>query len=254
MITQEMLGQIEILREQKVTYEEISRSFGTSVKEAYYSYNFYALPFANAFDLIVKEFKLYEMAVYRKECQELLCRVLSRLKKYTKYRNVRLLAPIVVYAVFRSKGMTIKTYDFCRVSRISLGDFKEGLLIVNLVYFDYVKRDREEFVSQLIAKMIIKFNLDFTFKVTTKEMFRTFFPSFKNTKDNIVAGLIITLSFVVLDYELPVLSEIFEALGTNITRAHYHLRKKIFLPNQLGDFKGFAKSKEQLKQFLLTTI
>ena len=63
-------------------------------------------------------------------------------------------------------------------------------------------------------------------------------------------SLIITLSFVVLDYELPALSDVFEALGTDITRAHYHLRNKIFLPNQLGNFKGFAKSKERLKQFL----
>ena len=254
MITQEMLGQIETLREQKLTYEEISRSFGTSANEAYYNYNFYALPFASAFDLIVKEFKLYDMAVYRRECQELLCRVLSRLKKFTKYKNVRLLAPIVVYAVFRSKGMTVKTYDFCRVSRISLGDFKEGLLVVHPIYFEYVKRDREKFVFQLIAKMIIKFNLDSTFWDTTKKMIRSFLPSFKNTKDNIAAGLIITLSFVALDYKLRALSDVFEALGTDITRAHYHLRNKIFLPNQLGDFKGFAKSKEQLKQFLLAKV
>ena len=254
MLSQEMLGQIETLREQKVTYEKISESFGTSANEAYYSYNFYALPFANAFDLIVKEFKLYEMAVYRKECQELLCRVLSRLKKYTKFRNVRLLAPIVVYAVFRSKGMTIKTCDFCGVSNVSIGDFKEGLLVVHPVYFEYVKRDHEKFVFQLIAKMITKFNLDFTFWDTTKKMIKNFLPLFKNTKDNIAAGLIITLSFVVLDYELPALSDVFEALGTDITRAHYHLRTKIFLPNQLGNFKGFAKSKERLKQFLLTKI
>jgi len=233
MITQEMLGQIETLKEQKLTYD---------------------LSFAKAFDSIVKELKLHEMVVYRKECRDLLDRVHSRIKIYTKFSKVSLLAPIVVYAVFRSKGMTIKTYDFCRASNISLADFKKGLLIVNPVYFEYAKRDCKESVSQLIAKMIAKFNLDSTFKDTTTKTFRRFFPLFKNTKDNIAAGLIITLSFVALDYELPALSEIFEALGTNITRAHYHIERKIFLPNQLGDFRGFAKSREQLKQFLLTKI
>ena len=150
--------------------------------------------------------------------------------------------------------MTIKSLDFCRASDISLGDFREGLLIVSPVYFDYVKRDREKFVSQLIARMITKFNLDSNFWDTTKKMFRTFLPLFKNTKDNIVAGLIITLSFVVLDYELRAISTIFEALGTSVTRAHYHIERKIFLPNHLGSFKGFARSKEQLKRFLLTKI
>ncbi len=233
MITQEMLGQIETLREQKLTCD---------------------LPFAKAFDSIVKELKLLEMTVYKEECQELLYRVHSRIKIYTKFSKVWLLAPIVVYTVFRSKGMTIKARDFCRASNISLGDFKKGLLIVNPVYFEYVKRDCEESVSQLIVKMIAKFNLDSTFKDVTREIFRRFFPLFKNTKDNIAAGLIIALSFAALDYKLRALSKIFEALGTDITRAHYHIRNKIFLPNQLGDFKGFAKSKEKLKQFLLTKI
>ena len=165
-----------------------------------------------------------------------------------------LLAPIVVYTVFRAKGMTIKALDFCWVSNVSLNDFKEGLLIVSPIYFDYVKRDREKFVSQLIDKIIAKFYMDSTFKDTTRKTFKAFFPLFKNTKDNIVAGLIIALSFVALDYELPALSEIFEALGTNITRAHYHIERKIFLPNQFGDFKGFVKSREQLKRFLLSKI
>ncbi len=228
MIAQEMVGQVATLGKRKLTYK--------------------------TFDSILRKLKLYEMAVYKKECQELLDRVHPRVKIYTKFSKLPLLAPIVVYAVFRSKGITIKASDFCRASNISLSDFKKGLLIVNSVYFEYANRDCEESVSQLIAKTIAQFNLDSTFEDTTRKMFRKFYPSFKNTKDNIAAGLIITLSFVALDYELPLLSDMFEALGTDITRAHYNLRKKIFLPNQLGDFKGFAKSRGKLKQFLLTKI
>jgi len=254
MLTHEMLGQIEILREQGVIYKKISKSFNITPSEALYNYKFYILPFSEIFDSIVKELKLYELAFYKNDCRELFYRVLSRVKKYTKFRNVQLLMPSIVYTVFRSKGVTIKARDFCRVSNISLADFKEGLLIVSPVYFDYVKRDHEKFVYQLIAKMIAKFSLDSNFKDVTRDIFREFFPLFKNTKDNIAAGLIIALSFVALDYKLRALSEIFEALGTNITRAHYHIERKVFLPNQLGDFKGFAKSRERLKQFLLTKI
>jgi hypothetical protein len=85
-------------------------------------------------------------------------------------------------------------------------------------------------------------------------MIRTFLPLFRNTKDNIVAGLIITLSIVALDYDHRALYGVFEALGTDLTRAHYHIKKEIFLPNQLGEFKGLVKSKEKLKQFLLAKI
>lgn len=244
----------EALRYQNVTYEKISKSFDISVRETHYNYNSYILPFTKAFDSVVKELRLYELAVYRKDCQELLYRVHARLKKCTKFKSLRLLAPVVVYTVLRSKGMTVKSADFCRASDISLSDFKEGLRVINPYYFEYIKRDREKFVSQLIDKIIAQFNLDSTFKDTTKKTFKIFFPLFKNTKDNIVAGLIFALSFVALDYELRALYGIFEALGTDLTRAHYHIRRKIFLPNLLGDFKGFVTSKEQLKQFLLTKI
>ncbi len=254
MLSQGMLDQIETLKKQEVTYGKISRKFDISANEAYYNYKFYILPFANAFDSIVKELKLYELAVYKKDCQELLHRVYARLKKCTKFKSVRLLAPVIVYTVLRSKGMTVKSLDFCLASDISLSDFKEGLLVVGPFYTEYIKRNREEFVSQLIAKMITRFNLDYDFWDTTKKMIRTFLPLFRNTKDNIVAGLIIALSFVALDYKLRALSEIFKALGTNITRAHYHIRRRIFVPNQLGEFNGFAKSRERLKQFLLTKI
>ena len=228
MLAQETIHQVPTFRKQKLTYK--------------------------TFDSIVRKLKLSEMAAYKRECQELLDRVHPRIKIYTKFSKLPLLAPIVVYAVFRSKGFTIKARDFCKASKISISDFKEGLLVVSPVYFEYIGRDHERSVCQLIAKMVAQFNLDSTFRDTTRETFRKFFTSFKNTKDNIAAGLIITLSFVALDYELPVLSEIFEALGTDITRAHYNLNRKIFLPNQLGDFKGFAKSKDKLKQFLLTKI
>lgn len=254
MLNQETLGQVETSGEQKATREEISMSVGTSVMEATYRYKFYFLPFAKAFDLILKELELYEMVVYRKDCEELLDQVHSSLKKSTKFRKVALLAPVVVYTVFRAKGMTIKSIDFCEASKISLSDFKEGLLIVSPVYFDYVKRDREKFVSQLIDKIIAEFHMNSTFEDTARKIFKAFFSLFKNTKDNIITGLIIALSFVALDYKLPVLYDVFEALGTSLPRAHYHIRRKIFSPNQLGDFKGFVRSREQLKRFLQNMV
>jgi hypothetical protein len=254
MLTQEMLFQIEFLRQEEVTFEEIGRLLNTSAPNVFGYYKLYILPFFKVFSSIVKELKLYDMTMYKKECQDLLYRVLSRLKKYTKFRNVELLAPVVVFAVFRSKGVLIKASEFCRVSHISLSDFKQGLFIVNPICLEYIKRNHEQVVSQMVDKVIVQFNMDDLFRDGAKKLFRKFFPLFKNTKDNIVAALIIALTFVALDYEIQALSEIFEALGTDITRAHYHISRKIFLPNQLGDFKGFVKSKEQLKRFLLTKI
>jgi len=254
MLSQEILFQIEILRQQEVTYKEIGRLLDTSAPYVFAYYKLYILPFFKVFSSIVKELKLYEMAIYRKDCQDLLYRVHSCLKKYTKFRNVELLAPVVVFAVFRSKGAIIKASDFCRVSHISLSDFKQGLFIVNPVCLEYIRRNHEQVVSQMVDRVIVQFNMDAPFRNVARKLFRKFFPLFKNTKDNIVAALIIALSFVALDYETLALSEIFESLGTDVTRAHYHISRKIFLQNQLGDFKGFAKSSEQLRQFLLTQI
>ena len=249
-----MLVQIENLRQQQVTFEKIGKLFDISGPNVYAKYRLYVLTFLNAFESIVKELKLYDTTRYKKECQTLLYRVHSRLKKGTKFRKVELLAPIVMFNVFKSKGVIIKLGEFCRISNISLSDFKEGLLVVNPVYLEYIKRNRQEVVSQLIDRIIVQFNLDAPFRSIARKLFIKFFPLLKNTKDTIVAGLIVVLSFVALDYETQALSEILESLGTDVTRAHYHIRHKFFLPNDLGDFKGFARSKEQLKQFLLAKI
>jgi len=78
--------------------------------------------------------------------------------------------------------MTIKSLDFCRASKVSLADFKEGLFIVSPVYFDYVKRDREKFVSQLIDNIIAKFNMDSTFRIMTKKLLNLFSRCLKTRK------------------------------------------------------------------------
>jgi len=254
MLSQEMLAHIEFLRENQKTFADIGRSLDIPANKVHYTFKSYILPFSEVFNSIITELKLYDMAVYRRECQNLLYRVKSSLTKSQKFLNVNLLAPVVVYAVFRSKGEIIKPPDLCRVAHISLGDFREGLVVVYPVYTAYIKRDREKFVAQLIDKVIAKFNLDSLFEDTAKKLLKIFFPLFKNTKDNIIAGLTATLSFVVLDYKLMPLLDIFEALGTDVTRAHYHVNRKIFLPNNLGDFKGFEKAKKPLKQFLLTRM
>ena len=253
MMSQEVLQQISDLREQQLSFVEISRSVDASYYEVNNYYRRFIRTFSKRFDLIVEKLKLSEAAVYKEECQVLFFRVLSTLKKCTKYRNAVLLAPVVVYTIFRSKGKIIKAVDLCRVAQISLSDFKEGLFLVNPACSNYRYRDRQKIVAQLIDKTNAKFHMDMTFKETTKKLFKTCFPLFTNTKDNIVAGLIITLSFVVLDCELSTLSGVFEALGTDTTRAYYHITRKIFKPNGLGNFKGFTDSKsiERLKQYLL---
>lgn len=252
-MSQEVLQQISDLSEQQLSLVEISRSVDASYYEVNNYYRMFILTFSKRFDLIVEKLKLYEAVAYKKECQALFFRVLSPLKKCTKYRNALLLTPVVAYTVFRAKGEIIKAVDMCRVAQISLSDFKECLFFVNPACSNYIKRDRQKFVAQMIDKTNAKFRMDATFEETTKKLLKAFFPLFTNTKDNIIAGLIFTLSFVVLNRELSTLSGVFEALGTDTTRAYYHITRKIFEPNGLGDFKGFKDSKsiERLKQYLL---
>ena len=102
-MSQEVLQQISDLREQQLSFVEISRSVDASYYEINNYYRRFILTFSKRFDLIAEKLKLYKAAVYKKECQELFFRVLSPLKKCTKYRNALLLTPVVVYTVFRAR-------------------------------------------------------------------------------------------------------------------------------------------------------
>lgn len=243
--------QVEFLRQQNLNFNQISKLLDAPALEVYNAYKYYILPFNDTFNSIVDELTLREIEACKKECQDLVYYVRSKIKPLTKFRNVWLLTPVVVFTFLRSKGILVKAADLCRASAISLSDFKEGMLIVHGVCNDFLKRDRKAIVLRLIDKMVSQFNLDEPFLDTTRTLFKKYYSLFKNTKDNIVAGLILALSFVVQERDTRIISEVFKALGTSVPCAHYHINRKIFAQNQLGEFRGFAKSGETLKKFLI---
>jgi len=153
---QEELVQIETARDQGITFGKIGKSFDPPITYSRASrlYYMYISLFSESFQFIVKELKWQHLAKHEEECRTLLYLFLSHIKKGTKFRNVKLLTPIVAYLVFRLKGEIIETSEFCQVSNIAFRDFKEGLLIVNQIYLEY----NNNHVSDLIERIRIEFS------------------------------------------------------------------------------------------------
>lgn len=252
MIAQEFIEmKIESYVQQDLSFAEIAKILNVSYLEVNQSYRHRVLPFTELFHLVVKELKLYHTKKHKEECQTLLYQARSSIPRGTKFRNVKLLTPPVLYKFLTSKGKVLRITDVCKLCNVSLKDFREGLMVINPLFRDYLQRDRRVVIWRFMTKILARFSIEDPVKTTTKKMFKVFYPLFKNTKDTIVAGLIIAMALVVHDYNTRYVTEVFRALGTDESRAHYHLRTKIFEPYGLGEFEGFARSKGRLKQFLL---
>ncbi len=164
---QEQVLQIGMLREHGLTFDTICRSLHPAItpQKAFQLYWRYFQPFSDEFQSIIKELQRPHLAKYKEECRTLLYLSFSRIKEGTKFRNVKLLTPIVSYVVFRLKGEIIKVREFLHVSNISFSDFKEGLLVINPFYREYSKREQD-----LIERIRVEFTVDPIHEVYVKSL------------------------------------------------------------------------------------
>ena len=159
---QEKLVQIGTLKDQGFFLKKIGESFDPPLAPGYVwkLYRRYIRPFSTSFHFIVKELNLDHLAQYEEECRSLFYFFLSHIKKRTKFRNVKLLTPIVSYFAFRLKGEIIPLSDFCQIFNISSSDFKIGVLLMNQLYLEHYPSNQDDFVLDLIDKMNAELSIE----------------------------------------------------------------------------------------------
>jgi len=157
----EQLDQIRILHDQGLSFRMIGESFDPprTISSVNNLYRRYILPFSDGFNLIIKELKWYHLATYKEDCRDLLYLLHSHVNKQTKFRNVKLLTPMVIYLFFRLKGEEIDTEQFCQVSGISFSEFKRGLRVAYQLYLEHHVPSQDQFLLVQIKELNAELSL-----------------------------------------------------------------------------------------------
>ncbi len=166
------------------------------------------------------------------------------------YKKAIRLLPVVIYIVFKIKGLPIHSKEIISSSNLTQKQFRNCLQEVVKHCPEYVARDRKEIVYKKLFSVKDHFQFDSKFVQVSDFLLKKFWSKINNTKDNILAGVISVLTMVRLGIKSVCYYEITNYLNIGHSTVYYQVRNKILKPLGINGFGGFKKSPELLLPFL----
>ena len=175
----------------------------------------------------------------------------SKLGIGTKYRNPEKLVPIVIYLFFKLKGKTIDKHKILEVSAITKKEFHSFLLQIDLFIPQYAERNRKKYILQRIMEITDHFSLKMGFYYQSKKILYKLWDIIKGTTDNVVAGLVSSISILCLETVDVKVSAICERLNIQMSTIQCQVEKKIFEHYHVPGFESLIKSSHLLRKVMI---
>ena len=174
----------------------------------------------------------------------------AALKPGTKYRNPEKLVPLTIYFYLKFQNISIKEAELLEVSRISKKEFNAFKLQIQNFFPQYKERNRKEYISQRILEITEHFHLGMDFFYQSKSLMNKLWDGIKNTKDDVVAGLICSLIALCHHKEKIAVNAICKKLGIKMSTIQIQVKKRIFERYKVSGFVSLVKSSNLLKQIM----
>ncbi len=174
----------------------------------------------------------------------------KQLRLGTKYRNIEKLVPIVLYYTLRLENICIRRLKLLEVSKISKKEFNDFSLQVLKFIPEYQERNRQEYITHKILEFTESFELGMPFFYQSKKIMHKLWEQIKNTKDDVIAGLVTSIS-ALCSYKCVVnVSSICKRLGIRMSTIQFQVKKRIFEQLQVDGFTSLVRSSDLLKEVM----
>jgi transcription initiation factor TFIIIB Brf1 subunit/transcription initiation factor TFIIB len=187
---------------------------------------------------------------YLKEVIGLVLEIRSKLGKGTKYRAVSRLVPVVIYIALKMKLVPINQYDLLEVSKIDKKDFNAIKLQVYGVKPEYIERNRRKYIARRLYEIRESFDLDMTFYRTALTILNKMWGVIKNTTDDVVAGLVSSITILCNYRDEVTVSSICDMLGIRMSSIQSQVKRRIFDRLQITGFQSLVKSSDLLRNVM----
>ena len=174
----------------------------------------------------------------------------SQIAKGTKYRNPTMLVPSVIYAFYKEKSKPIRERELLDVAHISKKDFNSFKLSIIRIWPNYQERNRKEYVVRRILAMTERFNLGMPFFYQSKKILNTFYENIKNTKDDIIVGLVCSITLLCTRSNTCRVSNLCDILGIEMSAIQKQVEKRVFDRFRVAGFRSLVKSAGLLKKIM----
>ena len=194
-----------------------------------------ALDFSlNDFELILRKFKGNR----------------AKLGKGTKYRSPQMLVPCIIYAYYKENNKPIREKDLLEVSSISKKDFNAFKFSILRIWPEYKERNRKEYIIQRILEVTEHFNLGMPFFYQSKKILNRFYESIKNTKDDVIIGLVTSITLLCSQQGNVSISALCNLLGIKMSTIHRQVERRVIQRFNVPGFKSLVKSADLLKKVI----
>ena len=172
------------------------------------------------------------------------------LKPGTKYRSPEKLVPLTIYFYFKFQNISIKETELLEISKISKKEFNAFKLQIVEFFPQYKTRNRKEYILQRILEISEHYHLGMKFFYQSKKILYKLWASINNTKDDVIAGLVCSISALCSYREEVTVNAICMRLGVKMSTIQTQVKKRIFERFRISGFVSLVKSSDILKTIM----
>jgi transcription initiation factor TFIIIB Brf1 subunit/transcription initiation factor TFIIB len=181
---------------------------------------------------------------------EIFKKIRAQLGKGTKYRSAEMLVPCVIYFYYKRNNTPINEKKLIDVSKISKKNFNEFKITMVKLWPQYKDRDRKEYIIQRILEITEHFDLGMPFYYQSFKILSRFYESVKNTKDDVIVGLVTSITLLCSQPEGVSVSAICERLGIKMSTIHRQVERRVIERFKVPGFRSLVKSASLLKKVM----
>lgn len=188
------------------------------------------------------------------DCISVFKNVWKNLRKGTKGRSSEKLAPVILFMVLKVKAINFDFLKFQSILNVNKNDFKEILMEAARYYPAYAKRDRKQLILKKINEICEYFNFNKDFIQIANNILLKFWPFIKNTKDNVVVGVVSTLTMIARDINSISISHICDKIGIKMSTINYQVKNHIFGKKRISGFRSLVNSSDLIKEVVAGVV
>ena len=159
----------------------------------------------------------------------------SKIRRYTKYRNIDLAFPPILYMFLKVNAVVVNRHIFSQNLDLTYSQLVKDMKNLIPLYLDFKNRDNSRLVFAIIEDVVSYFDLHHHFTDNATLLYNHFYPLLQFTSEELSAGVILVLTLIVSGITSINMAQICERIcvssGSVSNKINKYIIPKLDIPN-----------------------
>jgi transcription initiation factor TFIIIB Brf1 subunit/transcription initiation factor TFIIB len=199
---------------------------------------------------IFAELGLDEYDTVKKMVFEKFRQIRKKLRKGVKYRNPEKLIAVISHFCLKLRNVSVNACNLIELSKITKKEFNDFCFQVVKYLPEYQERNRMKYILNRVFEVSQHFKLGADFFDLARKILKKLWLSIKGTTDNVVAGLVCSISSLCSHRDEVTVSAICTRLGIRMSTIQAQVKKKIIQRFRVKGFVSLVRSSDLLVKIM----